>query len=190
MNRKIKKLIYLLVLECNASRKKLVDLWDRTDKISIRFKFSLFVKERYKDLQSQMKDIPKQQLLLELKEQWKMLSDDEKIKYMVVEEKKPRKKSAYHCFYKAQYKIFKETDKDLSLGEISKKVSSLWKKMTKSEKLQYLDLHINMPLAKATEAIEAIEAPKTTIEAIEAPKTTIEAIETIEATVPNKSPED
>ena len=138
MNHKVKKLLYLIVVECQVNRKKLIDFWENINNISVKFKYSLFVKEKYDDYKTQNKNLTKKEIMFNLKQQWKNLNDDEKVKYIVIEEKKVRKKSVYNLFFKSQYKIIKEKNPTMSMGEISKTISNLWKSLSDEKKKEFI----------------------------------------------------
>lgn len=139
MNHRLKKLLHLIVVECKISRQKLIELWDQTDKINIKFKYSLFVKENYKEYKENNENLSKKEIMELLKNQWKSMNEDEKIKYMVIEEKKPRKKSSYNVFFKREYKNIKELNPEYNIGDISKIISNKWKNVSESDKKKLIE---------------------------------------------------
>lgn len=139
MNHRLKKLLHLIVVECKISRQKLIELWDQTDKINIKFKYSLFVKENYKEYKENNENLSKKEIMEILKNQWKLMNENDKIKYMIIEDKKPRKKSLYNIFFKNEYKNIKNLNPEYNIGDISKIISNKWKDTSENDRKKLIN---------------------------------------------------
>lgn len=137
MNRKFKKFIHLIILECNTNRTKLKELWDKIDKISIKPKYSLYIKKNYQTYKDNDPSLKKNEIMKVMKEKWTNMTEEEKIPYIVVENKKPKQLSAYNVYFREQYKIVKEQGENLRLSEISKIIGAQWRGLDANEKARY-----------------------------------------------------
>lgn len=137
MNKRQKKFLHLIILECKANRQKLIELWEKSDKWQVRENYLQYRKELYLGLKAEHSDLSPKEIRGMIKEKWKSLSDCEKSKYMILEEKKPRKKTAYQNFFKQYYSKIKSENSEWKLPQISREVSKQWKLLSDQEKLVY-----------------------------------------------------
>jgi len=137
MNKRQKKFLHLIIIECKANRHKLIELWEKSGKWEVREKYLMFRKELYAGLKAEHPELDSKEIRLIIRERWNGLSDCEKSKYMVVEEKKPRKKTAYQNYFKQTYPLIKTENKDWKLSETSKEISRRWKLLSDQEKTVY-----------------------------------------------------
>jgi hypothetical protein len=164
----------------------LKELWDKIDKISIKPKYSLFVKQNYQSYKEKHESLKKNQVMEIMKERWALMSEEEKIPFIVIEDKKPRKLTSYNIYYKEQYKSIKNNNNQLKLSEISKIIASQWKQMTDEEKKKYKvseeSTHVSAVESRAESAAErAVEsaAESTAVRPVEsaAESTHVSAVE-------------
>lgn len=134
MNRRVKKFIHLLIVECNYSRQKIKEIWDRSSQIDVKFKYSLFIKDKYSEYKKQYPSKEKKEIMVIMKDTWKTMELEDKIKYATIEEKKQRKVSQYNIYFKFMYKKIKKENPTFSLGEISREIAQRWNQMTPQEK--------------------------------------------------------
>ena len=104
--------------------KKMGDMMDETLK-----EFFIMIEHEYK--------IPKNTL-------WKKWNDgdgsDDDDNKVPIPLKKDTKKSDYQTFFSIQRNRMVKEDPNITFGEISKQVSSMWKKLTPEEKMRYSDI--------------------------------------------------
>ena len=137
MNKRQKKFLHLIIIECKANRQKLIELWEKSDKWQVRENYLQYRKELYQGLKAEHSDLSPKEIRSMIKEKWKGLSDCERSKYMVLEEKKPRKKTAYQNFFKQNYSKIKSENTEWKLPQVSREVSKQWKLLSDQEKLVY-----------------------------------------------------
>lgn len=137
MNHRLKKFLHLIIVECKVNRQKLVDMWDKSANITVKSKYNLYVKDNYKALKQEFPDESRTEIMCRLRTQWSELSDVDKAKYMVIEEKKPKTPNAYQNFFKQNYPKIKQEHNDWRLPEISRDISAKWKILTDEEKALY-----------------------------------------------------
>jgi hypothetical protein len=143
MNHRVKKFIHLLIIEDKTNRKKLVELWEKSSNIVIRCKYSLYVKEFYQETKTKYPDFSRKQIMETLRRDWKTTPEEDKIRFMVIEEKKPKKASAYSRFFKEKYAEIKIVKPKSSLPDMSREISALWKQLDEKEKNKYLESEDN-----------------------------------------------
>jgi len=139
MNHRVKKFMHLLIIEDKTNRKKLVDLWEKSSNIVIRCKYSLYVKEFYQDTKAKFPDFSRKQIMETLRREWKTTPEEDKIRFMVIEEKKPKKASPYNRFFKEKYAEIKLLKPRSNLPDMSREISALWKQLDENEKNKYLE---------------------------------------------------
>lgn len=137
MNHRLKKFLHLIIVECKVNRQKLVDMWDKSANITVKSKYNLYVKDNYKALKQQFPEESRAEIMKRLRTQWSELSDVDKAKYMVIEEKKPKVPNAYQNFFKQNYPNIKHEHSEWRLPEISKNISAKWKALNEEEKSLY-----------------------------------------------------
>jgi len=137
MNHRLKKFLHLIIVECKVNRQKLVEMWDKSENITVKSKYNLYVKDHYKALKEEFSEESRSEIMKRLRTQWSELSDVDKAKYMVIEEKKPKAPNSYQNFFKQSYPKIKQEHKDWRLPEISKDISAKWKALNEEEKALY-----------------------------------------------------
>lgn len=137
MNHRLKKFLHLIIVECKVNRQKLVEMWDKSANITVKSKYNLYVKDNYKALKQEFPEESRSEIMKRLRTQWSELSDVDKAKYMVIEEKKPKIPNAYQNFFKQNYPKIKQEHNDWRLPEISTDISVKWKALSEEEKSLY-----------------------------------------------------
>ena len=137
MNTRMRKFLYLLILECDLTRKLVVDLWEKTPGISVRSKFSLYLREHYRKRKEEHPERSRKEIMAMLREEWKTLPDNRRIRYVVVENKKPRKPTPYNQFFRERYPTIKSLHPEWNMMLISKELAQQWKDTPPEQKQRY-----------------------------------------------------
>lgn len=133
----MRKFLYLLILECDLTRKLVVDLWEKTPGISVRSKFSLYVREHYRKRKEEHPERSRKDIMAVLREEWKTIPDNVRIRYVVVENKKPRKPTPYNQFFREMYPSVKSAHPEWNMIMISKELAQQWKDTPPEQKQKY-----------------------------------------------------
>jgi hypothetical protein len=137
MNTRMRKFLYLLILECDLTRKLVVDLWEKTPGISVRSKFSLYTRDHYQKRKEDNPGLSRKEIMGVLREEWRNIPDNEKIRYVVVQNKKPRKPTPYNQFFREMYPAIKSLHPEWNMIMISKELAQRWKETTPEQRQKY-----------------------------------------------------
>lgn len=137
MNRRFKRFLNLMVMEGKVSRKLVVEAWERALNVVVRPRYQLYVKDVYETMKKDHSTMSRSDLMRLIRQKWIQLSEEERTRYMVIEEKRPSRPNAYQTFQKETYPKIRALQPELGMGDISRKISEQWKALTEEEKAAY-----------------------------------------------------
>lgn len=137
MNRRFKRFLNLMVMEGKVNRNIVVEAWNRALNVVVRPKYQLYVKDVFPTMKANHPNLSRRDLMRLIREQWMGLTESERVSYMVIEDKRPSRPNPYQTFQKETYPKIRALQPELGMGDISKKISELWKALSEDEKAAY-----------------------------------------------------
>jgi hypothetical protein len=137
MNRRFKRFLNLMVMEGKVNRNIVVEAWNRALNVVVRPKYQLYVKDVFPTMKANNPTLSRRDLMRLIREQWLGLTESERVSYMVIEDKRPSRPNPYQTFQKETYPKIRALQPQLGMGDISKKISEMWKALSEDEKAAY-----------------------------------------------------